>query len=217
MADVNNEQHKDCSEISVGKIADKEDILLAVVEPYNWEAGTFNQQAFQKKYLKACKQSVARQIYSSPRRLKFFVFDILMGKAGRTEIGVQRFNSRALLDLTSEDGLQQFVIYDAPIVVKNKIDFAHAHIGFSDAVISGGNSAQAAAVLNLRDFLKKNGGPRASKSQFAPVPFLYLRRSEVKLVLHKLCLWRNGEAREFIDAENERQKESTEASGSGTK
>lgn len=201
MTDAENEPKRGHVRISPGEVSSKEDILLAVVEPVNWENGTFNGQAFQKKRLKARDQSVARQCYSTPRRLKFFVFDLLLRKPGRVEVGVQRFNSRALRELIGGDGVGQFVVVDAPLVVKGKIDFAHAHIGFSDEVSKGGNNVQAAAILNLRDLLARSGGVKKSRSQFPPAPFLYLRASEFRLARHKLRVRKNGEEQRFLEKE----------------
>ncbi|SIN81953.1 hypothetical protein [Paraburkholderia phenazinium] len=207
MADTNTEHKPDDSEISPGEVFDEEDILLAAVEPMNWQDGVFNGQAFQKKYLKARQQSVARQCYSSPARLKFFVFDqLLLNKPERKVKGTQRFNSRALRDLKSDDGTKQFVVIDAPLAVRNKIDFAHAHIGFTDKVNRGGNSAQAAAILNLRDLLKRSGGVKWVWLQFPPPPLIYLRPSEFRLARHRLRLRREGIDKEFLKAEAERQK-----------
>lgn len=200
MSDSNNEQRSNNFDVSPGKITDKEDILLAVVEPYNWESGTFNRQAFQKKNLKARKQSVARQCYSSPRRLKFFVFDFLLRKSDRVEVGAHRFNSRGLRDVLSNGGQKEFVLVDAPLPINGKIDFAHAHFGFTDEVIAGGNNAQTAAVMNLRDFLEKHGKLKKVRAQFPPAPFLYLRPSELRLMRHRFRIWANGEGKKFLAA-----------------
>ncbi|MFP3506669.1 hypothetical protein [Burkholderia sp. SIMBA_062] len=202
MSDSNNEQRLNNFNVSPGKITDKEDILLAVVEPYNWESGTFNRQAFQKKNLLARKQSVARQCYSSPRRLKMFVFDFLLRKSGRVEVGAHRFNSRGLRDVLSNGGPKEFVLLDAPLPINGKIDFAHAHFGFSDEVIAGGNNAQTAAVMNLRDFLEKHGKLKKVRAQFPPAPFLYLRPSELRLMRHRFRIWANGEGRKFLAAKD---------------
>ncbi|TDR04349.1 hypothetical protein [Paraburkholderia silvatlantica] len=214
MSDSNSKQYSDYSKVSPGKITDKEDILLAVVEPYNWESGAFSKQAFQKKNLIARKQSVARQCYSSPRRLKFFVFNFLLRKTGRVEIGVQRFNSRSLRDLFASDGSKQFVIADAPLSVNGKIDFAHAHFGFSDEIIAGGPNAQTAAVMNLRDFLENHGTLKRSRSQFPPAPFLYVRPSEFRLMRHRFRIWANGEGKKFINAESARKAEAASGQNS---
>ncbi|MDN7492544.1 hypothetical protein QZM35_32965 [Burkholderia sp. AU45274] len=198
MADANNEYQIDHSKVTPGEVVDKEDILLAVIEPNNWADGAFSKQGFQKKHLTARSLSVARQPYSSPRRLKFFVFDIILQRPGKIARGVTRFNARALRELSSKDGTRQFIILDAPLPRNNKIDFAHAHIGFSENTITKGSNEQTAAVLNLRELLEKSGEPKKPEAQFAPFPLLYFRLSEFRLLRLRLRIWRNGSGKQFL-------------------
>ncbi|AXL50464.1 hypothetical protein DSC91_002688 [Paraburkholderia caffeinilytica] len=177
----------------------------------NWENGGYSVKGFQKKHLIACEQSVSRQCYSSPRRLDFFVFEILLGKSGRTAVGVQSFNANALRNITSGDGINQFSIKDAPIVQRGKIDFAHAHIGFSNEIAHATinkKNIQAAAIENLFDLFGKSGAVLDPRSRFPRPPFLYVRLSEIRLAVHRLHLWVTGKGREFIRLDTDRRKSS---------
>ncbi|SDR18303.1 hypothetical protein [Paraburkholderia tuberum] len=211
MTDANNNQKPDYPTVSLGEVRGGEEILLAVVEPMNWENGKYSIKGFQKKHLIACEQSVSRQCYSSPRRLNFFVFDILLGKAGRIAVGVQSFNANALQNIRSDDGTNQFIINDAPIVQRGKIDFAHAHIGFSNeiayATINKKN-IQAAAIENLFELFRQSGAVLDPRSRFPRPPFLYMRLSEMRLAAHRLHLWVTGKGREFIRLDTQRRKSS---------
>ncbi|WP_146129317.1 hypothetical protein [Burkholderia gladioli] len=205
MADANNKI--DHSKVTPGEVKDKEDILLAVIEPNNWSNGTFSKQGFQRKHLKDRSLSVARQPYSSPSRFKFFVLDIIFLRPGKIDRGVARFNTQSLRKLSNNDGENQFVILDAPLPIKNKIDFAHAHIGFSDKTIEKGNSEQLAAALNLRELVENSGEPKNVTEQFAPFPWLYLRASELKLLFLKIKIRINGAGKHFLKQANQPNKE----------
>ena len=206
MADADKNQNPDYSVVSPGEVEGVEEILLAVVEPMNWEKGEYSVKGFQKKRLIACEQSVSRQCYSSPRRLDFFVFEILLSKQGTTAIGVQSFNADALRNIAS-NGVKQFIIKDVPIVQRGKIDFAHAHIGFTDEIAKATvnkKNIQAAAIENLFYLFKQSGAVLDPTSRFPRSPFLYMRRSEMRLVAHRLHLWVTGKGREFIRLDIER-------------
>lgn len=178
------------SELSPGIVKKSERILLAIVQPMNWDGVGFTIDSFKKKDLKECKQSVSRRSFSSPRRIRYFVFDILLAKKPDREAkGLVQFISGDLRSLTAGNGGRAFIVIDAPLQIKNRIDYAHAHMGFSPEIIGAGKSAQAAAILNLKGLLLA-GGPPHRPEQFFPVyPLLYIRLSEFRLAGHRLRLW----------------------------
>ncbi|WP_025598190.1 hypothetical protein [Burkholderia sp. WSM2230] len=176
--------------LSLGIVKRGERILIAFVQPLNWEDNDFTRDAFKKKDFVECKQSVARQRYSSPPRIRFFVFDVLLSKKpGREAKGLMQFSARQLRKMTTEGGQREFLIIDAPLVSNGKIDYAHAHVGFSPEIASANRSVQAAAIQNFKDVVRAGGGPAAPEKFFLPYPFLYIRPAEVKLLFHRLRVW----------------------------
>lgn len=192
------------SDLSLGVVSNKETILLAVIDPMNWNDVGYTADAFQKQRLIACQQSVSRQKYSSPSRIKRFVFDALLVRGGRVAVGVQLFNAGGLRGLKSGILQSAFVIKDAPIVHRGRIDFAHAHIGFSDEIAHATvnkRNIQAAAILNLRSFLQGSGSIVDCRLAFPMWPFVYMRLSEIRLLVHRFRLWSTGKGKRFIQQE----------------
>ncbi|MFL9860841.1 hypothetical protein PQR72_34755 [Paraburkholderia madseniana] len=200
------------SELSPGRITNREKILLAVIEPMNWNSGDFTSNAFQTKNLENCAQSVARQRYSSPKRLHKFVIDILLSrKSERLLKGVISIPAHQLRAAPTVGATQEFIIVDAPYWVERKVDFAHAHVGFSPDVMTGTigtpKSRKVAAVANLKNALRTQGKMFEVPQCFLRSPWLYCTAAQLWLCALRAWLWLSGRTRhppeEAVDAETE--------------
>ncbi len=193
------EGNKKQSPISPAAIKKDEKLLLAVIDPLNWDGVGFTKNAFQTKKLKSTELSVARFSYASPKRIDYFVYRPIRQKdPARKIMGVMRFSCEGLCKATPENPEGEFVVVDAPSVSEGKIYFAHAHVGFSPSVMAAGKNAQTAAVGNLK-LLLANGPAVAVESLFPSGPLIYFRASELRLSVHRIRLWATGEGRRFIE------------------
>lgn len=177
--DFENERCRQDS-LSPGRVLNSEKILLAIVEPFNWEHGCFTIDAFPKKRLENCEQSVSRQRYATPNSLQKFVVNPLLRKPERVLKGFSCVPCSSLRAKNGSSGYREFVIVDNAYEDKDLgINFAHAHIGFSPNVLKSPQikNAKAAAVENLRDILQKgfkHSGDVYARECFLPFPlFLF--------------------------------------------
>jgi hypothetical protein len=167
--------------LSPGRVINSEKILLAIVEPFNWEHGCFTNDAFPKKRLENCEQSVSRQRYATPNSLQKFVVNPLLRKSGRVLKGFSCVPCSSLRAENGSSGYREFVIVDNAYEDNDSgIHFAHAHIGFSPDVLKSPQTknAKVAAVENLRDILqngfKHSGDAYNARECFLPFPlFLF--------------------------------------------
>ena len=193
------EGNKRQSPISPAAIKKGEKLLLAVIDPLNWNGLGFTKSAFQTKKLKAAELSVARFPYASPKRIDFFVYRPILAKDPTRKImGVMQFTCESLCKATPGSPEGEFIVVDAPSVSEGKIYFAHAHVGFSPSVVAAGKNAQTAAVGNLK-LLLANGRAVAAETLFPSAPCIYFRPSELRLTVHRLRLWATGEGRRFVE------------------
>lgn len=171
-------------------VASNERILFVLIDPLQWTKGTFSSSAFRTTWLNDCSQSVARQPYSSPERLRRFVVEPLLRNDPdeRELVGAVGAPATAIRKITIDlnDDTRAFVVLDDAVELEVGVDYAHAVLGFTPELSAKTKNYKTAAVGNLKLAFLRAGDPRRIGQFFMPWPFWMGTLSQLKLLKHRV-------------------------------